>query len=104
MKGVGIRLFSQVSGVEEEQGWEGKARSLGASQGQEVAARCAPSWKLGVQRAWAGLGGLRMGWPGGREPLWDSRIGPAGHLTDGVPRRLGSGRARGTREAVKRVP
>lgn len=51
----------------------------------------------------AGLEDLRMGWSGGREALWRSRIGPAGRLTGVVPRRLGSGSSRGARMREKGV-
>lgn len=64
-RGVEIRVFSQVIGVENGVQREGKARWEGVSRDQEVAARCAPSWKLGVQRAWAGAGRLTewgVGW------------------------------------------
>lgn len=97
-------MFSQVKGGEGERDWELKGQVEGGFGGQMFAAsrRAEPQARCGgsIGRV---LGGLRNGEIGAREAFWDSRIGARGHLTGGLPRRLGSGSSRGARMSVKGV-
>lgn len=81
-----------------------KARWWGFSCGQKVRREvCAESETRCAASLGGMLGGLRNGESGVREACWGGGNEGSGGLTAGVPRRLGSGWARGAREAVKRV-